>query len=428
MTTLQQRWQEIVRAGGIDAYIEKQLTEQGFLVTRREVDGMNPRQLKEYKDALRKESEEKKKLKKETWMAYQASHICYLGDGIFWQDKPYEDKFDLKQAEERRAANELPALDNPRQLAEALGLTMGQLRWLCFHREAAESLHYTHFEIPKRSGGMRRIWAPRPKLKQAQRWILQNILEQLPVHGAAHGFLPERSILSNARVHVDSKRLIRLDLKDYFPTITQPRVKGVFRKAGYREQVATLLALLCTEAPREIQTLKDKTYYVALGERCLPQGAPTSPALSNIVSMSLDRRLQGLCDARGWRYSRYADDLSFSLPDGDSIPQVGYMLGAVKRIVEAEGFELNRKKTWVARKGGKQAVTGLLVNGEGPPRVARELKRRLRATIHNLKQGKGLHEGETIHQVVGYSAYVAMVEPELGKAFLNELYPFVPKP
>lgn len=81
----------------------------------------------------------------------------------------------------------------------------------------------------------------------------------------------------------------------------------------------------------------------------------------------------------------------------------------------------------MACKGGKQAVTGLLVNGEGQPRINRALKRRLRATIHNLQQGKSLHEGESIHQVIGYSAYVAMVEPELGKKFLSELYPFVPK-
>ena len=427
MTGEEKLWKDIDQAGGIDAYITRQLTEKGFLVERRNTADMNPRQLKEYKAALRKEAEEKRMLKKEAWAAYKTSHIIYLGDGIYWQDKASEDRLDLKNVDERRAANELPQLDTPEQLANALEISMSELRWLAFHRDAAESLHYTPFEIPKRDGGKRMIWAPRPKLKRAQHWILANILAQLPVHGAAHGFLQERSILTNARVHVNSKRLIRMDMKDFFPTITFPRVKGVFRKAGYREQTATLLALLCTEAPREIHKVKEKIYYVAVGERCLPQGAPTSPALSNIVSLNLDRRLQGLCNARGWRYTRYADDMCFSLSDKKTVPQVGYLLGAVKRIVEEEGFILNETKTWVARKGGRQAVTGLLTNGPGNPRVSRELKRNLRAALHNLKSGKGLKEEQSIHQLIGYASFIAMVEPELGRDFLKALYPYIRK-
>lgn len=428
MTTQQerwlQRWQQIENAGGIDAYINKELSDKGFLVKRREVDGMSARELKAYKDSLKKEAEAKKTLKKDSWQAYQSSHLVYLGDNIYWRDKAQTDVYDLPDAEERRAANELPLLDTPKQLAEALSLSISELRWLSFHRDAATYLHYTPFEIPKRTGGTRRIWAPRPKLKQAQRWILDQILMQLPVHGAAHGFLPERSILTHARIHTNPKRLMRLDLQDFFPTISFARVKGLFRKAGYREQIATLLALLCTEAPREIRQLNGQTYFVALAERCLPQGAPTSPMISNLVAMSLDRRLQGLASAQGWRYSRYADDLTFSLPDGDAAAKVGYLQGAVQRIVVDEGFALNDKKTWVARKGGRQAVTGLIVNGEGPPRVSRELKRRLRATLHNLAQGKALPEGENLHQVMGYAAFVAMVEPELGQRWLSQLAPF----
>ncbi|RZK01381.1 MAG: RNA-directed DNA polymerase, partial [Flavobacterium sp.] len=211
-------------------------------------------------------------------------------------------------------------------------------------------------------------------------------------------------------------------------TITFPRVKGIFRNAGYREQIATLLALICTESPREVMKLKDKMYYVAVAERCLPQGAPTSPALSNIVSLHMDRRLQGLAESNGWRYTRYADDLSLSFPENKNSPEVGYMLGAIRRIVEDECFEVNTKKTWVSRKGGKQEITGITVNGKAKPRVSRELKRKLRAITHNLKNGKELHEGETIHQIIGYASYVAMVEKELGKQFIKDLTPFLNKP
>lgn len=426
--TEEQLWQQISSAGGIDSYVDKQLKDKGYFVERREVDGMSTKQLREYKLSLKKEAEEKRQLKKAAWVAYHSNHISYLGDGVYWQDKASNDKFDLPDAETKAAANELPPIDSPQQLAKALGLTIGELRWLSFHKDAAEFLHYVPFEIPKRSGGVRKIWAPRPKLKEAQRWILDNILQQLPVHGAAHGFLPERSILTNAREHTDSNTLVRMDLKDFFPTVTFVRVKGIFRKAGYREQIATLLAMLCTESEREVHEMKGKTYYVALGERCLPQGAPTSPALSNIVSMSMDKRISGLAAKTGWRYTRYADDLTFSLPTSskkEDKPKTGYLIGGVRRIVEDEGFTVNEKKTWVARKGGRQAVTGLLVNGKGTPRVPREMKRNIKAAIHNLQLGKDLKEGESIYSLIGYSAFIAMVEPQLGRQYLGELYPFV---
>lgn len=420
-------WQEIVQAGSVEKYINDRLAKNGFLVTRRETDKMDAKQLKEYKESLKKEAEEKRKLKKEAWKVYKENNIVYLGENIFWQDKKYKDKLDIKNAEERCSANELPQLDTPNQLAEALGITMGQLRWLAFNNESAESIHYRSFEIPKRSGGKRLIWAPKKQIKEAQHWILHNILELLPVHGCAHGFLPERSILTNSRPHTNSQCLIGMDIKEFFPTITFPRVKGIFRNAGYREQIATLLALICTESPREIIKVKDKTYYVAVASRCLPQGAPTSPALSNIVALNLDRRLKGLSKSNGWRYTRYADDLSFSFPESKKSPEVGYMLGAITRIIKEECFEVNENKTWVSRKGGRQAITGITVNGKSKPRVSRDLKRKIRAIIHNLKQGKDLHEGESLHQIIGQASYVAMIEPKIGKEFIKELTPFLKK-
>jgi hypothetical protein len=216
--------------------------------------------------------------------------------------------------------------------------------------------------------------------------------------------------------------VVKMDLKDFFPTVTLRRVKGVFRKAGYREQVATLLALLCTESPREVVTLEGQTYYVALGPRCLPQGAPTSPALTNTLCLRLDRRISGLAARLGWGYTRYADDLTFSLPAGHKDkPRLGSLLGLVRRIVEAEGFHLNPDKTRVHRSGGRQQVTGLVVNGAGPPRVPRRLRRQLRAAAHNLRQGKPLREGETTERLAGYAAYVSLTDRKLGGQLLASL-------
>ncbi|AMV40468.1 reverse transcriptase family protein [Planctomyces sp. SH-PL62] len=415
-------WRAIVQAGGVQPYIDAQLAERGFLVARRETDGLSDRELADYKKSLKAEAKERDRLRRETWAAYRAEHIVHLGDGVFWSDEPGPDKWDLPNAEVQAAENELPPLDSPRQLAEALGLTIPQLRWLAFHRDAARRIHYRRFTIPKRDGTERAIWAPMPRLKQAQHWILRNIAERLPVHGAAHGFLPGRSILSNAAAHHDPKVVVRIDLKDFFPTVTWRRVKGLFRKAGYREHVATLLALICTESPREVVEQDGETYYVALGPRCLPQGAPTSPAVTNALCLRLDRRLSGLARRQGWRYTRYADDLTFSRASGsDAPPAVGRLRGSVRRIVEAEGFAVHDKKTAVGRRGGRQSITGLVVNGDRPPRVDREFKRNLRAAIHNLASGKEPRDAEPPQVLAGRAAYVAMTDPALGKALLDEL-------
>lgn len=415
-------WRQIQQAGGPRAYVDAQLRERGFLVARRDADKLPDREKEQYKKALKQEAAERQKLRREAWRAYKAAHVVHLGDGVFWSDDAKPDKWDTPNSEERAAENELPPLDTPDHLAAALNLTVAQLRVMCYHRDAATSLHYRRFTIPKRGGEPRPIWAPMPRLKAAQRWVLHNVVERLPAHGAAHGFLAGRSTLSNAAAHADARIVLKMDVKDFFPTVTWRRVKGVFRRAGYRERVATLLALLCTEAPREIVELDGKTYFVSLGPRCLPQGAPTSPGLTNALCLRLDRRLTGLAAKLGWRYTRYADDMTFSLPASHAgKPRLGALLGCVRRVVEAEGFAVNAAKTRVARRGGRQAVTGLVVNGPGTPRVPRELRRRLRAAAHNLQAGKPLPEGESLPRLMGYAAYVYMADKKRGAELLRAL-------
>jgi hypothetical protein len=215
-----------------------------------------------------------------------------------------------------------------------------------------------------------------------------------------------------------------LDIKDFFPTVTYPRVKGIFRQAGYREQIATLLALLCTEAPREVVEDGGQTMYVSLGPRCLPQGAPTSPGLTNVICLKMDRRLTGLAKKFGWRYTRYADDMTFSLPNKQKgEPHVGKLIGLVKRVVADEGFAVHPEKTRVARSGGRQAVTGLIVNGDGTPRVPRKLRRQIRAAIHNVKQGKPLRDDETRSTIEGYIAYIAMTDRAQAKKLMADFAP-----
>ena len=430
MTTAQQTrldtvWQAIESAGSINAYVRQQLQQHGYLVERRPTDGMSKSELDKYKKELKQEAAEQRRLKQEAWQAYKSKHIVHLGEGIYWSDDSSEDQWDTPNANKRLLANQLPVITKVPQLCEALNLTVSELRRLCYQREASTYSHYTRFEIPKRSGGMRAIWAPLPTLKQTQHWILHEILERLVVHGAAHGFLSGRSIATNAAEHCNSQLLVKLDIENFFPSISWKRVKGVFRKAGYPEQIATLLALLCTEAPREIVQDNGKTYYVALAERCLPQGAPTSPALTNALCLRLDRRITGFADKTGWRYTRYADDLTFSFAaDNSQEADISRLLGTVKRILGEEGFNVNVKKTHVIRQHQAQQVTGLIVNGTQAPRVSRNLKRQMRAALHNLQQGKGLKEGESLNRLKGYAAYIAMTERELGKTMLAQLAAF----
>lgn len=423
----EQRWHAIEQAGGRYQYIMQQMKEHGFLVERKPIDNMSPTERERYKKQLKQEAAEQHKIKKDAWQAYKANHIVYLGHGIYWSDDTSEDKWDATDGAKRLLENQLPTFKNVKALAEQLNLTISQLKGLCFHREVATRIPYSHFTITKRSGGERQIWAPVPRLKYAQRWILDNVLNPMLIHGAAHGFVRGKSIVTNAENHTNSQLIIKMDIKDFFPSIGWRRVKGVFRQAGYPEQIATLFAMLCTESPRQLVKQGNVIYYVALADRCLPQGAPTSPALTNIISLNLDRRLTGLAEKHGLRYSRYADDLTFSLPAEATIDTkakntlISTLLGSVTKILTEEGFAINAKKTHIIHQGGVQRITGLVVNGDSVPRVPRNIKRMLRAAIHNLEQGKPFKEGESFNTVQGYAAWIAMAEPDVGEALLQKL-------
>ena len=420
-TELEILWRQIGRAGSVNAYVQQQMTELGYVVERRDAANMSKSELDKYKKELKQEAEQKRKLGAEAWKAYKQHHIVHVGEGIFWNDADDWDKWDIDNAEERAAENGLPPLSTPADLAEALKISVAQLRWFCYHRDAAKMIHYQRFTIPKRNGKEREIWAPTAQLKEIQHWILYNILERLLVHEAAHGFVPGRSIVTNAAVHTNSRLIVKMDLQDFFPTITFRRIKGLFRHAGYREQIATLLALLCSESPREEVILRGQKYLVALSPRCLPQGAPTSPAITNAICLRLDRRMTGLTSKLGWRYSRYADDLTFSITKAKASEFYGLkkFFHDIHFVVEAEGFVINEEKTRVMRSGGRQKVTGLIVNGTQPPRVPRVLRRRLRAVVHNLGQGKELHEGDFLQHHIGHAAMLYSTNPEEGKRYLD---------
>ena len=418
------KWSDIEAAGNIRNWVDAELTRRGLREEGVDTSRLSDKQRKAYKAKREEERKVRRELMALAWQVYRQHHLVHVGVGVWYHDTADIDRWDIADLDGRRALNELPELKDVQALATKLELTIPRLRWLVYHREVDTGTHYHRWTVPKRNGkGVRLISAPKPDLKRAQAWVARNITEHLPVHGAAHGFLAGRSTLTNASAHAGARAIVKFDVRDFYPTVSLRRVKGLFRKAGYGEQVATVLALLCTECPREQIEINGSMRHVATGPRSLPQGAPTSPSITNALCVRLDARLTGLARKLGFRYTRYADDLTFSFHGSGKIP-IARLRRAVTDVVAAEGFVIHPDKTRVMRSGGRQRVTGLIVNNapEGTPiaRVPRKLIRELRAAIRNRELGKP-GKGESLEQLRGWAAYVQMCDPAKGRACMERL-------
>jgi RNA-directed DNA polymerase len=307
----------------------------------------------------------------------------------------------------------LPKLATRKEVAQLVGLKEKELEALMRPGTEAGS-GYVEFEIAKRSGGVRRISAPRAKLKQVQRTLLEQILEHMPVHEAVHGFVKGRSTVSNATPHTGATAVVRVDLENFFPTVHYRRVKGLFLSHGYGDEVATVLAGLTTHRPK----LPDGT---VVWPGALPQGAPTSPAIANLVCRRMDARLTALAKKYKAAYTRYADDLSFSFQAPPE--KLGRFLWWVNAILQQEGFAENHPKRRVMGKANRQRVTGLMVNEKVT--IPREDRRRFKAILANCRkhgvgsQARGRKDFES--WLRGYAAYVKMVHPELGARWQREV-------
>ncbi len=301
-------------------------------------------------------------------------------------------------------------------LAKWLDVPEAELReWLGRVPMWARGYEYARFTIPKRRGGTRTISAPNEKLKALQRRILYRLLNPLPMHPSVTGFVRGRSIVDNARPHVGSGVVINLDLADFFPTITTERVAAMFRGLGWDADSAAILSRICTDEGR------------------LPQGAPTSPAISNLVCRRLDERLSGLVKLFKGHYTRYADDITISLPGlghnkrlrrhkGKSRPDKSKanrrlarpvrspsrsLLTTIRQIIEEEGFQIQmKKKVRVQRPHQRQTATGLVVNQA--VHLPRDTRRRIRAMQHRERLGQLDADGQK--RLRGYEALLNMVE------------------
>lgn len=362
------------------------------------------------KQETRERRERERAERAAAWRDRKGREALYLGRGVSAALGRHE--VDAGRLAERG----LPSLGSVEAIAAAMGVTVGELRFLAFSRRVSTVSHYVRFAVPKRSGGLRVIAAPMPRLKAAQEWILRNVLDRVEAHDAAHGFRAGRSIVTNATPHAGAEVVVNLDLENFFPSISYRRVKGVFVALGYSEAAATVFALVATDFDVEEVTVDGRRYYVATSERRLPQGAPTSPAISNLLCRRLDRRLEGLASDLGFTYTRYADDLTFS-GSGSSLPKICNLLARARAIVAHEGLTVNESKTRVLRRSRRLEVTGLTVNDRVA--VPRETMRRFRATLFQIEKdgpaGKRWGQSsDVLAAIAGFANFVKMVDPARG--------------
>lgn len=298
--------------------------------------------------------------------------------------------------------NNLPVIFDFEHLSLLLGIKKEKLASLVF---GEEELIYKKVLIPKKRGGTRELLIPNNTLKYIQKWILDNILNNIRVSQFAKGFEKNKSILDNAIVHINQRCIINMDLQDFFPSIEMDRIFKVFYYYGYTKEISFILSKLCTY------------------KGTLPQGSPASPKIANIICLKLDKRISNLCKKYEAKYSRYADDITISGNKG-----ISGIIQIIEEIVEDEGFKLNKKKTRIAYNNKRQEVTGLNLNS-GKVTVPREYKRKLMQEIYycqkygvedhlkHIRCEKAFYK----EHLYGKAYFINMIEPESAVKILNEL-------
>ncbi|MDR7257226.1 RNA-directed DNA polymerase [Sphingomonas sp. BE270] len=285
---------------------------------------------------------------------------------------------------------DLPPILTLGHLGKRTSLPYARLRKLV---SGLRSNDYSYFRIRKRSGGHRQISVPEADLMWLQRWVSAHILSKLKPHRASYAFAPKASIVSCAKAHCEARWLIKLDISGFFGSVSEIQVYRVFLAAGYAPMVAFQLARLTTHAPYFSMRYK-RPEWRAVPDRArlpylfrtrllgfLPQGAPSSPMLSNLVMRQIDAKLHAIALSAGLTYTRYSDDITFSTRGGFDRERARAVVSKTRRILAKEGFTLNSKKTRIVPPGGRKLVLGLLVDGS-EPNLTRAFKDSLRQHLH----------------------------------------------
>jgi len=326
--------------------------------------------------------------------------------------------------------SDLPVILTLGHLSHLAGVPHAKTLALATRR--TDSPAYRVFQLKKRPFGrasgraFRTICVPEPDLMRLQRWINQNILatRRAAPHPASFAYYADRGVLAAAARHAACTWLVKLDVQDFFDSINERRVYKVFRNFGYGALLSFQLARLCTHVLPYQQGRSDGDYSLTdylRGEGRLPQGAPTSPALANLAVRTLDIRLTHLANLTGWTYTRYADDLAFSLKRKATRKEARALVAKIKSELRADGLKANAAKTVIAPPGARRLVLGLQVDGPSP-RLSRDFKTNLDTHLRALTSP---HIGVERHRaarkfastigmrrhIAGLVAYAHYVEP-----------------
>lgn len=255
---------------------------------------------------------------------------------------------------------------------------------------------YSSFHLPKKKGGFRVISVPLPSLMETQRWVYKNILSNITVSKFAKAYRKGESIINNARFHRGQKIVLKLDIEDFFGSLAFKHVFPIFLSCGYTKEIAVLLANICL--------LKNK----------LPQGAPTSPVISNIAFVNIDNIFAKYAISQGIRYTRYSDDMTFS-----GSFTVGSVVHFVEKVLNENSFKLNHKKTRVLRRNSRQIVTGIITNEK--LNAPRELRRKLsqisyyiqKYGLENHMQHCSICDNSYLEKIIGKAHFVKGINKNL---------------
>jgi retron-type reverse transcriptase len=253
-----------------------------------------------------------------------------------------------------------PTFNTVKELAALMHIDTGRLGILALRPER----FYRRYRIPKRGGGWREIRSPNKELKAVQAWILRNILDRLSTSPYAMAYVKGRGLLDNVSPHMSNRYFLSVDIRNFFPSVGSFRVRRLFEMLGYSKMAANKLGRLCS-------------FFSGL-----PQGAVTSPALSNLICLRLDRRLAGLVSRRNVVFTRYSDDITLSTNNRNALPR---LLPSVYRILRDEGFEPHEEKTRILGPRTRCLITGLVKNSSDPAfGIGRKKKTAMRAVIHRF--------------------------------------------
>ncbi|MCF3478261.1 retron St85 family RNA-directed DNA polymerase [Stenotrophomonas geniculata] len=267
---------------------------------------------------------------------------------------------------------------------------------------ASAPRRYKEFTIPKKSGrGLREIAQPSRELKLLQRIIVDAVLSRMQVHECAHGYVAGRGIRTNAAAHARSKYILKMDFKDFFPSLVPLDLRSYLQKhqpSGFTEQ--------------EVRQLEQILFWRKKGSNVLRMcvGAPSSPALSNALMYELDQSISDASSTRGVTYTRYADDLTFSSRQKDVL---GSLLTEVIAIVsesKSPYLRINPSKTISISRGQRRTVTGVNITPDGRLSIGRESKRLIRSMVNYHASGKLDEEGQA--RLIGLIGFATDIEPD----------------